>query len=164
MKFGAYLALVGAVSATQIRHGTGMSDGDEPVARSSADAGGQSLVQAGHGDSSDEEKEAAPVVVKELKNETFQPELSFHKTYDHDMAQGSELRADAARMTVDIHKDTAAHGPYCAEDDYVVGTWKKWNGTDGTKMEDVKESGDGRPAVFKLGHFQVSKCLDLAAQ
>jgi len=31
-------------------------------------------------------------------------------------------------------------------------------------MEDVKESGDGRPAVFKLGHFQVSKCLDLAAQ
>lgn len=35
-------------------------------------------------------------------NETFQPELTMHKTYDHDMAQGSELRADAARMTVDI--------------------------------------------------------------
>ena len=164
MKFGAYLALVGAVSATQIRHGTGMSDNDEPVARSSADAHGQSLVQAGHGDSSDEEKEAAPVEVKELKNETNQPELSFHKTYDHDMAQGSELRADAARMTVDIHKETVTKGPYCAEDDYVVGHWKKWNSTDGTKMEDTKESGDGRPAVFKLGHFQVSKCLDLAAQ
>lgn len=55
-------------------------------------------------------------------------------------------------------------GPYCAEDDYVVAYWKKWNGTDGTKMEDVSESGDGRPAVFRVGHFQVSKCLDLAAQ
>jgi len=78
------------------------------------------------------------------------------------MFQGSELRADAERMTVDITKKFI--GEYCAEDDYVVGYWKKWNGTDGTKMEDVKESGDGRPAVFKLGHFQVSKCLDLAAQ
>jgi|TARA_B110000285_G_C15048107_1_gene575455 hypothetical protein len=54
-------------------------------------------------------------------------------------------------MTVDITKKDK--GPYCAEDDYVVGYWKKWNGTDGTKMEDVKESGDGRPAVFKVGHF-----------
>jgi len=65
-------------------------------------------------------------------------------------------------MTVDITKKSK--GPYCAEDDYVVGYWKKWNGTDGTKMEDVKESADGRPAVFKVGHFQVSKCLDLASQ
>ena len=54
-------------------------------------------------------------------------------------------------MTVDITKKEK--GSYCAEDDYVVGYWKKWNGTDGTKMEDVKESGDGRPAVFKVGHF-----------
>jgi len=84
------------------------------------------------------------------------------RTYDHDMAQGSELRADAARMTVDITDKKI--GAYCEEDQYVVGTWKKWNSTDGTKMEDVKESGDGRPAVFKIGHFQVSKCLDLAAQ
>ena len=44
-------------------------------------------------------------------------------------------------------------GPYCQEGDYVVGTWKKWSGTDGTKMEDVTESGDGRPAVFMVGHF-----------
>ena len=50
------------------------------------------------------------------------------------------------------------------QDGFVVGYWKKSNGTDGTKMEDVKEIGDGRPAVFMVGHFQVSKCLDLAAQ
>jgi len=37
MKFGAYLALVGAVSATKIMKGTGMDDTNEPVARSSAD-------------------------------------------------------------------------------------------------------------------------------
>ena len=133
---------------------------NEPVARSSAEVN-QSLVQAGHGDSSDEEKEAAPVHVK---NETNPPELSFSKTHDMDMAQGSVLKADAERMTVKIHPKTVTKGPYCAEDDYVVGYWKKWNGTDGTKMEDVKENGDGRPAVFRLGHFQVSKCLDLAAQ
>jgi FKBP-type peptidyl-prolyl cis-trans isomerase len=159
MKFGTYLALVGAVTATQIRKGTGMTDIAEPVARSSAEAStkGQSLVQ--HGDSSDDEK---PAPVKELKHETHQPELSYFKSYDHDMFQGAELRADNARMTIDI--TTKVKGPYCAEDDYVVATWKKWNGTDGTKMEDVKESGDGRPAVFKVGHFQVSKCLDLAAQ
>ena len=59
---------------------------------------------------------------------------------------------------------TKHEGGFCSQDDYVVGYWKKWNGTDGTKMEDVKEHGDGRPAVFKIGHFQVSKCLDLAAQ
>ena len=79
-----------------------------------------------------------------------------------DNAQGGILRADATRMKVKVKKPVK--GPYCAEDEYVVGYWKKWNGTDGTKMEDVKESGDGRPAVFKIGHFQVSKCLDLAAQ
>jgi hypothetical protein len=37
MKYGAYLALIGAVSATQIKKGTGMTDISEPVARSSAD-------------------------------------------------------------------------------------------------------------------------------
>jgi FKBP-type peptidyl-prolyl cis-trans isomerase len=31
-------------------------------------------------------------------------------------------------------------------------------------MEDVKETGDGRPVTFRLGSFQVSKCLDIAAQ
>lgn len=38
MKFGVYLALVGAISATKIIKGTGL-DGEsaEPVARSSAD-------------------------------------------------------------------------------------------------------------------------------
>jgi FKBP-type peptidyl-prolyl cis-trans isomerase len=80
------------------------------------------------------------------------------------MAQGSELIADASRMTVKIHPETIVKGPYCSEGDYVVGYWKKWNGTDGTKMEDVKETGDGRPVIFRLGSFQVSKCLDLAAQ
>jgi hypothetical protein len=68
MKFGAYLALVGAISATQIRKGTGMDDTNAPVARSSAEASGQSLVQ--HGDSSDDEKPAAPAPVVELGNET----------------------------------------------------------------------------------------------
>lgn len=55
-------------------------------------------------------------------------------------------------------------GKYCTENDFVIGYWKKYNGTDGTKMEDVKEHGDGRAAVFRVGHFEVSKCLDLAAQ
>lgn len=67
-------------------------------------------------------------------------------------------------MKIKIHPKTKGKGPYCAEDDMLVGYWKKWNGTDKTKMEDVKESGDGRPAIFMVGHFQVSKCLDLAAQ
>ena len=158
MKFGAYLALVGAVSATQIRKGTGMTDINEPPARSSAEAskGSQSLAQ--HGDSSDDEK---PKPVAELKNETHQPELSYFRSYDHDMFQGSELRADNARMDVKI--TTKVKGPYCAEDDYVVATWKKWNGTDGTKMEDTTEHADGLPAVFRVGHFEVSKCLDIAA-
>lgn len=67
------------------------------------------------------------------------------------MYQGSQLRADNANMGFTITKK--AEGAYCNEGEYVVGYWKKWNGTDGTKMEDVKESGDGRPAVFMLGHF-----------
>tara|TARA_B110000285_G_C15048107_1_gene575456 strand:- start:1181 stop:1303 length:123 start_codon:yes stop_codon:yes gene_type:complete len=37
MKYGTYLALIGAVTATQIIKGTGMEDTNEPVARSSAD-------------------------------------------------------------------------------------------------------------------------------
>jgi len=44
MKFGVYLALVGAITATKITKGTGMDDGDVPVARSSAEVKGQSLV------------------------------------------------------------------------------------------------------------------------
>jgi hypothetical protein len=35
MKYGVYLALIGAVTA--IQKGTGMDDANEPVARSSAD-------------------------------------------------------------------------------------------------------------------------------
>jgi|TARA_B110001450_G_C17578999_1_gene464080 FKBP-type peptidyl-prolyl cis-trans isomerase len=63
-----------------------------------------------------------------------------------------------------VNITTKSKGPYCSENDFVVATWKKWNGTDGTKMEDVKEKGDGRPAVFRVGNFEVSKCLDIAAQ
>ena len=37
MKFATYLALIGAVSATKITKGTGMDDGNGPVARSSED-------------------------------------------------------------------------------------------------------------------------------
>jgi hypothetical protein len=55
-------------------------------------------------------------------------------------------------------------GKFCSPDDFIVAHWKKWSNTDGTKMEDTRESGDGRPALFKVGHFEVSKCLDLAAQ
>ena len=38
-------------------------------------------------------------------------------------------------MTVKIHPETIVKGPYCSEGDYVVGYWKKWNGTDGTKWK-----------------------------
>lgn len=86
-----------------------MEDTNEPVARSSADVkGSQSLVQAtaGHGDSDEEEeKPVDPVAerkVRELGDQTLQPELSYSRTYDHDMYQGSELKADAARMSVNI--------------------------------------------------------------
>jgi len=89
--------------------------------------------------------------LRHLNNETHQPELSYSRAYDHDFYQGGQLKADNARIGLEItHK---SEGPYCAEADYVVGYWKKWNGTDGTKMEDVKESGDGRPAVFRVGNF-----------
>lgn len=44
-------------------------------------------------------------------------------------------------------------GAFCQENDYVVAHWKKYSNTDGTKMEDTKETGDGRPAVFRVGHF-----------
>ena len=40
MKFTTYLALVGAVSAAKITKGTGMDDGNVPVARSSEDVQG----------------------------------------------------------------------------------------------------------------------------
>jgi len=59
---------------------------------------------------------------------------------------------------------TKAKGPYCTEGDFVVASWKKWNGTDGTKMEDTTEHADGLPAVFRTGHYEVSKCLDIAVQ
>jgi len=61
------------------------------------------------------------------------------------------LNADAARMNVKVTKKSV--GKYCDENDYVVAHWKKWSETDGTKMEDTKEVGDGRPAVFRVGHF-----------
>jgi hypothetical protein len=54
---------------------------------------------------------------------------------------------------MDIKVTTKSVGAYCNEDDWVVATWKKWSNTDGTKMEDTSESGDGRPAIFKVGHF-----------
>jgi hypothetical protein len=37
MKYGTYLALIGAVSATKLIKGTGMDDNNGPVARSSED-------------------------------------------------------------------------------------------------------------------------------
>jgi hypothetical protein len=54
-------------------------------------------------------------------------------------------------MNVNVTKKSV--GKYCDENDYVVAHWKKWSETDGTKMEDTKEVGDGRPAVFRVGHF-----------
>ena len=182
MKFGTYLALIGAASATKIIK-EAFTDKATEVARSSAEFKQQNLSQskAKHGDSSDEEKEEDHHEEKKedhheeeedhhdedkpkapAPNETHQPELTYYKSYDHDNYSGATLREDASRMTVKITHKT--EGPYCAENEFVVGYWKKYNGTDGTKMEDVKEHGDGRPVVFRVGHFQVSKCLDLAAQ
>lgn len=173
MKFGTYLALIGAAGATKIIK-EAFTDKAGEVARSSAEFKKQILSQskAKHGDSSDEEKEeehhgeegdhSDDEKKKEpAPNETHQPELTYHRSYDHENFSGATLREDASRMKLEItHK---AEGPYCAENDFVVGYWKKYNGTDGTKMEDVKEHGDGRPVVFRVGHFEVSKCLDLAA-
>jgi hypothetical protein len=68
-----------------------------------------------------------------------------------DFSESGQLAADNSRMSIKI--TTKEKGPYCQEDDYVVARWKKWNNEDGTKMEDVKETGDGRPAVFRIGHF-----------
>jgi hypothetical protein len=97
MKFGVYLALVGAASATQIRRELLMTDKSDPVPRSSAEAQSQSLVQHGHSDDDDSDDDhkavlAAPAAAAPKKDETGVPELTYRKSYDHELYSGDQLK------------------------------------------------------------------------
>ena len=54
-------------------------------------------------------------------------------------------------------------GEKCAMNDYLALTWKGFN-MDGKLLFDSKKENHGKPMVFRLGHYEVSKCWDVALQ
>jgi FKBP-type peptidyl-prolyl cis-trans isomerase len=52
--------------------------------------------------------------------------------------------------------------PFCKMNDWTTVHWRGY--LNGALVEDSRQYMEGKPKVFKLGHFEVSECWDIAIQ
>jgi hypothetical protein len=97
--------------------------------------------------------------------------IDFDRTYDHVGYTGQALLNDMDRIKVKvikeqddeyIHHDKSAKLDYCQLHDWVTVNYKAF---DKGGLEVYNSFADTeRPKSFRLGHYEVSKCWDIALQ
>ena len=55
-----------------------------------------------------------------------------------------------------------AKGPYCKNDEYAVVTFKGWDETGALRFDSMQQEFK-KSEYFRIGHYQASKCWDIAA-
>ena len=87
--------------------------------------------------------------------------IEFFKEYDHVGYDRNQIALDKARIMIEkTHKDDSA--PFCAMDDWTTVHYKAFNGDQ--LIEDSRTFEQGKPKIFRLGHYEVSKCRDISLQ
>ena len=85
--------------------------------------------------------------------------VRFHRPYDHVGHSDLENEKDLAKVKIEMTNNGV--GSYCDQDDWVFLHYKAWL-PDGTLVRDTKKS--HMNIVFRLGHYEISKCWDIALQ
>lgn len=96
-----------------------------------------------------------------IVDETFKPEIDFYQRDDHMGYSDSQISQDRAR--IEIEKVRSKKGRYCATNDWAVVYFKGFDQAGELRFTNQKY-GKGEPKIFRIGHYQVSKCWDIAIQ
>ena len=86
------------------------------------------------------------------------PRIEFDHPQDHPGYRESDLGSDIAQVKIETHQK--GDGPLCMLHDWTTVHWKAYQND--RLVEDSREEGNGIPKVFRLGHYEVSKCWDIA--
>jgi len=82
--------------------------------------------------------------------------------YDHnDILGHTDGRVLQQSQFIKVNKVKDGDGEKCRMNDWVSLNWKGYN-PDGKLLFDSSKVGNGRPLLFRLGHYEVSKCWDIA--
>jgi hypothetical protein len=95
-----------------------------------------------------------------LKDRNTRPEISFFRDYDHVGYDREAILNDMQRIKVTKTKENSEEG-FCQTDDFMLLHWRGY--LKDKKVEDSREWFH-RPKVFQLGHYEVTKCWDIALQ
>ena len=87
--------------------------------------------------------------------------VEFYKEYDHVGYDRGQIANDMGRIKVErTKKEEANH--FCARDDWTTVHYKTYN--EDQLIQDSRTFEQGKPKVFRLGHYEVSKCWDISIQ
>jgi FKBP-type peptidyl-prolyl cis-trans isomerase len=87
--------------------------------------------------------------------------VDFDDVYDRYGISRQGLLNDMNQIKIEKTKEVTDK-PFCKLHDWTTVHWKGY--LDGQLVEDSHSYLEGKPKVFKLGHFEVSKCWDIAIQ
>ena len=87
-------------------------------------------------------------------------DMGFVNSFDHIGHHAGEPWRQASFIKVDKVKDGASEKK-CEMNEWVSLHWKGYN-PDGKLIFNSKKINNGRPMHFTLGHYEVSKCWDIA--
>lgn len=91
-------------------------------------------------------------------------EIEFRNSYDHINHQGHGLSLDADQVQLTVVKDVSASAHQCQADDFAVVHWKGYENDTMKFVQDSRVVRKGKPAYYRIGAYQVSKCWDIAFQ
>ena len=87
--------------------------------------------------------------------------VDFDDIYDRFGMSRQGLLNDMQQIKIEKTK-TVTDKAFCKLHDWSTVHWRGY--LNGEMVEDSRQYLDGKPKVFKLGHFEVSECWDIAIQ
>ena len=87
------------------------------------------------------------------------PIVDFDEVYDKVGISRQGLLNDMQQIKIETTKKVTDK-PYCHLHDWTTVHWKGYY--NGQLVEDSRSYQEGKPKVFQLGHYEVSKCWDIA--
>ena len=90
--------------------------------------------------------------------------LTFHRAHDHINYEGRGLGGDADQVIVTITNKGAADAKQCDSGEWAIVNYKGYENDTMKFVQDSKVARQGKPAYFRIGNFEASKCWDIAFQ
>lgn len=87
--------------------------------------------------------------------------MEFYRDFDHVGYDRNQIANDMHRIKIDRTKKVETN-PFCARDDWTTVHYKAYR--DDQLVEDSRTFEQGKPKVFRLGHYEVNKCWDISLQ